>query len=61
MDKDNLSDMTRNIIGSWRLENLEISTETIADMEALAHGNLTPEIGIERVRQRILQDNGHEK
>lgn len=46
----------RNIVGSWRIEGLEISKETIRDMELCSLGKITPDEAVQRVIERSKID-----
>lgn len=42
-----------NTVGSWRLEGLEVSPETVRDMELMDLGRLTCDEAVKRVIQRV--------
>ena len=43
-----------NTVGSWRLEGLEVSPETVRDMELMDLGRLTCDEEVDRVIQRVI-------
>lgn len=46
--------ITESIIGSWRIEGLEISPETIQCMQNLADGLISLEDAIKNTKQRLI-------
>lgn len=46
----------RNIVGSWRLSGLELSPETIREMELCALGKMSHDEAVNRAIQRAMQD-----
>lgn len=47
---------TLNILGSWRIEGLNVSSETIKDMYALSFGVVNIEEAIHNVLERVLDE-----
>ena len=43
-----------NTVGSWRLDGLEVSPETVRDMELMDLGRLTCDEAVDRVIQRVI-------
>lgn len=48
-------DRIRNVIGSWRLEGLEPSPETIRDIELVELGKLTYDEAVELALKRAFE------
>ena|GEM_PF-5246256 len=48
-----LSPSTQAVIGSWKMENLVISPETVRDMQRLSAGEMTLAEALEQIRQRV--------
>lgn len=46
--------ITESIVGSWRIEGLEISPETIQCMQNLADGLISIEDSIKNIKQRLI-------
>lgn len=46
--------ITESIVGSWRIEGLEISPETIQCMQNLADGLISLEDAIKNTKQRLI-------
>ena len=51
-----LSPSTQAVIGSWKMENLVISPETIRDMQRLSAGEMTLAEALEQIRQRVAAE-----
>ena len=46
----------KNIVGSWRIEGLEISKEAIRDMELCSLGKITSDEAVRRVIKRAMDN-----
>lgn len=54
-DKRHLPQTTQAIVGSWRMERLDISPETIRDMQHLAEGKISLNEVLDGIRQRLVE------
>ena len=50
-----LPQTTHSIIGSWRMEQLNISLETIHDMQRLVEGEIGLDEALAGIKQRIAE------
>lgn len=46
----------KNIVGSWRIEGLEICKEAIRDMELCSIGKITSDGAVRRVIERAMDN-----
>jgi hypothetical protein len=46
----------KNIVGSWRIEGLEIRKEAIRDMELCSLGKITSDGAVRRVIERAIDN-----
>jgi len=56
MEEKKQREIIENIIGSFRLEGLEIEPEVIADMERIDRGELTTEQAIKNALDRVKRE-----
>ncbi len=49
----NLPQTTHSIVGSWRMERLNISPETIHDMQRLVEGKISLDEALDGIKQRV--------
>lgn len=52
-EQHHLPQTTHSIIGSWRMEQLNISQETIRDMQHLAEGKISLDEALDGIKQRM--------
>ncbi|HFC8547479.1 TPA: antitoxin VbhA family protein [Neisseria lactamica] len=52
-EQHHLPQTTHSIIGSWRMEQLNISRETIRDMQHLAEGKISLDEALDGIKQRM--------
>ena len=50
-----LPQTTHSIIGSWRMERLNISLETIHDMQRLVEGKISLDEALAGIKQRMAE------
>ena len=51
----NLPQTTHSIVGSWRMEQLNISLETIHDMQRLVEGKISLDEALDGIKQRMAK------
>ncbi|MDU4437402.1 antitoxin VbhA family protein [Morococcus cerebrosus] len=54
-EQHHLPQTTHSIIGSWRMEQLNISLETIHDMQRLVEGEIGLDEALAGIKQRIAE------
>ena len=54
-EQHHLSQTTHSIIGSWRMEQLNISLETIHDMQRLVEGKIGLDEALAGIKQRMAE------
>ena len=54
-EQHHLPQTTHSIIGSWRMEQLNISLETIHDMQRLVEGKISLDEALDGVKQRMAE------
>ena len=52
-EQHHLPQTTHSIIGSWRMEQLNISLETIHDMQRLVEGKISLDEALDGIKQRM--------
>lgn len=52
-EQHHLPQTTHSIIGSWRMEQLNISSETIHDMQQLVEGKISLDEALDGIKQRM--------
>jgi len=54
-EQHHLPQTTHSIIGSWRMEQLNISPETIHDMQRLVEGKISLDEALGGIKQRMAE------
>ena len=54
-EQHHLPQTTHSIIGSWRMEQLNISLETIHDMQRLVEGKISLDEALDGIKQRMAE------
>ena len=54
-EQHHLPQTTHSIIGSWRMERLNISLETIHDMQRLVEGKISLDEALDGIKQRMAE------
>ena len=54
-EQHHLPQTTHSIIGSWRMEQLNISQETIHDMQRLVEGKISLDEALDGIKQRMAE------
>ena len=54
-EQHHLPQTTHSIIGSWRMEQLNISLETIHDMQRLVEGKIGLDEALDGIKQRMAE------
>ncbi|WP_415770530.1 antitoxin VbhA family protein [Neisseria sp. CP9] len=54
-EQHHLPQTTHSIIGSWRMEQLNISPETIHDMQRLVEGEISLDDALDGIKQRMAE------
>lgn len=54
-EQHHLPQTTHSIIGSWRMEQLNISLETIHDMQRLVEGKISLDEALAGIKQRMAE------
>ncbi|MBS5836486.1 hypothetical protein HMPREF3136_06470 [Neisseria sp. HMSC15C08] len=54
-EQHHLPQTTHSIIGSWRMEQLNISLETIHDMQRLVEGKIGLDEALAGIKQRMAE------
>ena len=54
-EQHHLPQTTHSIIGSWRMEQLNISLETIHDMQRLVEGEISLDDALDGIKQRMAE------
>ncbi|WP_311151782.1 antitoxin VbhA family protein [Neisseria sicca] len=54
-EQHHLPQTTHSIIGSWRMERLNISLETIHDMQRLVEGKIGLDEALAGIKQRMAE------
>lgn len=54
-EQHHLPQTTHSIIGSWRMEQLNISPETIHDMQRLVEGKISLDDALDGIKQRMAE------
>lgn len=54
-EQHHLPQTTHSIIGSWRIEQLNISLETIHDMQRLVEGKISLDEALDGIKQRMAE------
>ena len=54
-EQHHLPQTTHSIIGSWRMEQLNISPETIHDMQRLVEGKISLDEVLDGIKQRMAE------
>lgn len=54
-EQHHLPQTTYSIIGSWRMEQLNISPETIHDMQRLVEGKISLDEALDGIKQRMAE------
>ena len=54
-EQHHLPQRTHSIIGSWRMEQLNISPETIHDMQRLVEGKISLDEALAGIKQRMAE------
>ena len=54
-EQHHLPQTTHSIIGSWRMEQLNISLETIHDMQRLIEGKISLDEALDGIKQRMAE------
>ena len=54
-EQHHLPQTTHSIIGSWRMEQLNISLETIHDMQRLMEGKISLDEALDGIKQRMAE------
>lgn len=54
-EQHHLPQTTHSIIGSWRMEQLNISPETIHDMQRLVEGKISLDEALDGIKQRMAE------
>lgn len=54
-EQHHLPQTTHSIIGSWRMEQLNISLETIHDMQRLVEGKISLDEALGGIKQRMAE------
>ena len=54
-EQHHLPQTTHSIIGSWRMEQLNISLETIHDMQRLVEGKISLDESLDGIKQRMAE------
>ncbi|WP_049248473.1 antitoxin VbhA family protein [Neisseria elongata] len=54
-EQHHLPQTTHSIIGSWRMEQLNISPETIHDMQRLVEGKISLDEALAGIKQRMAE------
>lgn len=54
-ERHHLPQTTHSIIGSWRMEQLNISLETIHDMQRLVEGKISLDEALDGIKQRMAE------
>ena len=54
-EQHHLPQTTHSIIGSWRMEQLNISLETIHDMQRLVEGKISLTEALDGIKQRMAE------
>ncbi|WP_455029662.1 antitoxin VbhA family protein [Neisseria sp.] len=54
-EQHHLPQTTHSIIGSWRMEQLNISLKTIHDMQRLVEGKISLDEALDGIKQRMAE------
>ena len=54
-EQHHLPQTTHSIIGAWRMERLNISPETIHDMQRLVEGKISLDEALDGIKQRMAE------
>ena len=54
-EQHHLPQTTHSIIGSWRMEQLNISLETIHDMQRLVEGKISLDEALDGIKQKMAE------
>jgi len=54
-EQHHLPQTTHSIIGSWRMERVNISLETIHDMQRLVEGKISLDEALDGIKQRMAE------
>ena len=54
-EQHHLPQTTHSIIGSWRMEQLNIGLETIHDMQRLVEGKISLDEALDGIKQRMAE------
>lgn len=54
-EQHHLPQTTHSIIGSWRMEQLNISPEAIHDMQRLVEGKISLDEALDGIKQRMAE------
>lgn len=54
-EQHHLPQTTHSIIGSWQMEQLNISPETIHDMQRLVEGKISLDDALDGIKQRMAE------
>ena len=54
-EQHHLPQTTHSIIGSWRMERLNISLEAIHDMQRLVEGKISLDEALDGIKQRMAE------